>query len=49
MRMCNYSYFEAPKGCRHPSDYSQIVCVICDGMWRTKSEYVDVLRDYKHK
>lgn len=42
-RNCNYSYFEYPKGGRHYSDYSQVVCLNCFGNFRTKSDYVDDL------
>ena len=40
---CNYSYFEPPKGCWHPSDYSLVSCTQCTGMFRTKAGYVDNL------
>lgn len=46
-RNCNYSYFEAPKGCKHLSDYSTVVCLKCRAMGRTKAKYVDGLEDVK--
>lgn len=36
----NYSYFERPKGQRHPSEYSTVKCSKCTMVIRTKSEYV---------
>lgn len=34
-------------GRRHtPSDYSEVVCLRCDGSWRTKASYVEKLKDY---
>ena len=42
-RMCNYSAFSGYR--RTASDYSLVVCTACDGMWRTKAKYVDVLPD----
>jgi hypothetical protein len=34
-------------GRRHtPSDYSEVVCLRCNGSWRTKADYVDKLKDY---
>ena len=44
-RRCNYSYFETPKGGWHHSDYSQLRCKECGGLWRTKAKYVDDIPD----
>ena len=44
-RNCNYSYFEKPQGAKHYSDYSLVFCINCNGMWRTKAEYVYSLKD----
>ena len=44
-RNCNYSYFEYPKGEKHYSDYSLVVCKKCGGMFRTKAKYVESLPD----
>ena len=45
LRKCNYSYFERPKGQKHFSEYSTVVCKKCGGTWRTKAKYVDELPD----
>ena len=38
---CNYSAFN---GYRYtPSDYSQVYCKVCRGIWRTKGAYVEQL------
>ena len=29
-----------------PSDYSEVICLRCNGSWRTKASYVDTLQDY---
>jgi len=44
-RNCNYSYFEYPKGQKHYSDYSLVVCLRCTGCFRTKANYVHELKD----
>ena len=44
-RHCNHSYFERPKGCWHPSDYSTVYCKTCRALGRTKAKYVDLLPD----
>jgi len=44
-RHCNYSYFERPQGCWHPSDYSLVYCKTCTALGRTKAKYVDDLPD----
>ena len=44
-RNCNYSHFERPKGCWHPSDYSLVYCKVCKALGRTKAKYVDLLPD----
>lgn len=41
---CNYSYFQAPKGQWHPSEYSLVQCKNCSHSWKTKSSYVDTLQ-----
>jgi len=43
----NHSYFQRPQGGRHCSDYSCVVCLKCPGMFRTKANYVDELKDYR--
>jgi len=44
-RRCNYSAFN---GCHWtPSRYSQIECLTCGMIWRTKANYVNLLKDYK--
>ena len=50
-RNCNYSYFESPKGCRHFSEYSLIMCQTpgCKGFFRTKASYVYGLPDEEIK
>jgi len=45
MRNYNLSMFESPKGCRHPSDYSTVVCLKCSMSIRSKAKYVDSLED----
>ncbi|MHA1280592.1 MAG: hypothetical protein ACTSQ8_25835 [Candidatus Helarchaeota archaeon] len=45
MRNCNYSYFESPKGLKHFSEYSAVLCKKCGGTWRTKAKYVNELPD----
>ena len=45
MRNANYSHFESPKGGKHYSDYSMVICTKCSGQWRTKAKYVDELPD----
>lgn len=42
-RRCNYSTFNG--GRYTPSDYSEIVCLSCGAIGRTKAKYVDQLRD----
>ncbi len=44
-RWCNYSYFEYPRGQRHPSKYSLVYCKCCKALGRTKSKYVNQLPD----
>ncbi len=42
-RRCNYSAFS---GYRYtPSDYSCIQCHACGMVWRTKADYVSILKD----
>lgn len=42
-RRRNYSAFN---GYRHtPSDYSQVRCLECRAVWRTKAKYVEALPD----
>ncbi len=38
-RRCNYSAFNSYH--RTPSAYSQVVCLSCGAIWRTKADYVD--------
>ena len=45
VRHGNYSYFESPQGCFHPSDYSELYCRKCGGLWRTKAAYVSEIED----
>ena len=42
-RRCNYSAFNGYH--RTSSDYSQVHCRKCRGVWRTKADYVDRLSD----
>jgi hypothetical protein len=44
-RNCNYSYFEAPKGEKHYSDYSTVSCTKCNGKFRSKANYVSDLEN----
>lgn len=44
---CNNSYFQAPKGGSHPSDYSTVCCNRCSAMWRTKAGYVFEIKQMK--
>lgn len=39
----NHSWFEAPKGARHPSQYSMIKCKKCGWVFSSKAKYVDNL------
>lgn len=41
VRKANYSAFNG--GRRTPSDYSEVRCPKCLGVWRTKAAYVDEL------
>jgi hypothetical protein len=41
----NHSYFEKPQGQEHYSDYSTVTCLACRMSWRTKSDYVNKLKD----
>lgn len=43
VRKANYSAFNG--GRRTPSDYSEVRCPKCSGVWRTKAAYVDDLPD----
>lgn len=43
VRRANYSAFNG--GRRTPSDYSEVRCPLCPGVWRTKAAYVDELPD----
>jgi len=36
---CNHSAFNGYRFA--PSDYSEVVCLICGARWRTKGEYVE--------
>lgn len=47
MRNYNLSHFERPKGCRHYSDYSTVMCKGegCSMVIRTKAGYVKSLPD----
>ena len=45
VRNGNYSYFEKPKGKRHYSDYSTVMCSKCGMYIRSKAEYVLNLPD----
>lgn len=47
-RNCNYSAFESPKYAKHYSEYSQVVCIKCKQMGRTKAKYVETLKDISH-
>lgn len=42
----NHSYFEQPKGGRHYSDYSEIICLRCPLCFRTKAKYVSDIPDF---
>jgi hypothetical protein len=42
-RKANYSTFNGRH--RTASDYSEVVCPVCRGRWRTKAAYVDRLPD----
>jgi hypothetical protein len=44
VRKANYSAFNG--GHRTPSAYSEVHCIDCGRIWRTKAAYVDTLRDY---
>ena len=46
VRNGNYSYFERPQGCFHPSDYSELFCKVCGSIWRTKANYVSEIQDH---
>ena len=50
-RYHNHSYFESPKGGEHWSRYSTVFCISegCTGCFRTKSDYVVDLPDYKEE
>lgn len=53
-RKCNYSAFESPKGQRHSSDYSTLVCVgsngLCPMMYRSKDDRIWSIPDLqKHE
>ena len=39
----NHSWFESPKGGRHPSAYSMLQCKKCRAVFSSKSKYVDDL------
>lgn len=41
VRKANYSAFNG--GHRTPSDYSEVRCTACSGVWRTRAAYVDKL------
>jgi hypothetical protein len=43
-RNCNHSAFNGYR--RTWSEYSQVVCLVCDGNWRTKAMYVTRLKDH---
>lgn len=47
-RNYNNSYFEYPKGQKHYSEYSSVICISkdCMGNFRTKAKYVDDLKDF---
>lgn len=45
IRNANYSYFERPRGGRHYSDYSEIICLNCGKCWRSKAEWVKTCPD----
>ena len=45
VRHGNYSYFERPQGCFHPSDYSELYCKKCGSVWRTKAAYVSEIEN----
>ena len=44
-RLCNYSYFEKPRGSRHLSIYSTVYCKSCQALGRTKAKYVNSIPD----
>lgn len=44
-RKANHSAFSGYR--RTPSQYSQIICIRCNALWRTKAKYVDELADHK--
>ena len=46
-RYCNYSAFNGYSWA--PSDYSSVMCLLCNGIWRTKAKYVELLRDATDK
>jgi hypothetical protein len=41
--MCNHSAFNGYR--RTPSDYSGLVCRSCGRVWRTKADYVSLVKD----
>jgi hypothetical protein len=41
----NNSYFEAPKGQAHYSNYSDVRCKKCHALWRCKCKYILELPD----
>ncbi len=47
----NHSYFKAPQGAEHYSDYSEVICITprCNGIGRTKCKYIAALPDYDEK
>lgn len=45
LRKANRSYFEAPQGIEHRSDYSTIMCRKCLMGRRSKAKFIDDLPD----
>lgn len=44
----NHSFFNRGfRGSFNPSDYSEVLCRKCGGIWRTKAKYVNELPDSK--
>lgn len=44
-RYCNHSAFNG--GHYTPSDWSSVHCLACHTSWRTKADYVAMLKDYE--
>ncbi len=44
-RNFNLSHFESPKGQRHYSEYSTVMCKNCQMFFRSKANYINQLPD----